>query len=163
MTAHRPRTRTPGVSPVSARDAAAHMEAMTAATHTELDDDLVDDADDERDPEWGQPYRDGLIHVLAEKCSTCVFHPGNRMNLRPGRLRDMVDSVKANEAPFRCHQTLSFGDSKYREHYAGEALCRGSYDLAGDDSYLMRYARGLGIIEEVDPYPDDNHGKDEKP
>ena len=35
-------------------------------------------------------FRDGAVHVRAEQCTTCVFHPGNRMRLPPGRLAGMA-------------------------------------------------------------------------
>ena len=130
---------------------------MTAEPHQteEILDAETDATDSAQDPDWGQPYRDGKVHVMAEKCGTCVFHPGNRMHLSPGRLADMADHVKETGVPFACHQTLSYAADKYRDHYGGNALCRGAVDAYGDQSMIMRMAHAVGNIEEVEPYPYD--------
>ena len=39
------------------------------------------------------PFRDGRIHVLRERCPTCIFHAGNRMQLHEGRLADLVSQI----------------------------------------------------------------------
>ena len=36
----------------------------------------------------------GVVRVQAEKCVTCIFKPGNKMDLRKGRLKDMVEGVR---------------------------------------------------------------------
>jgi hypothetical protein len=66
------------------------------------------------------PYRDGRVHVLAEMCGTCIFRPGNLMDLRRGRVAQMVRDAKRNESCIPCHDTL---DGRER------AVCRGFYDL----------------------------------
>lgn len=63
-------------------------------------------------------FRDGRVHVRAELCSTCVFRPGNLMELRAGRVRQMVDEAKEHDSGIVCHQTLD-GDN---------ATCRGFFD-----------------------------------
>lgn len=65
------------------------------------------------------PYRDGKVHVCREMCATCIFRPGNLMELRSGRVREMVDEALASESSIRCHQTLDEGCG---------AVCRGFYD-----------------------------------
>jgi len=87
-------------------------------------------------------FRDGKVHVCAEKCSTCIFRPGNLMSLGPGRVKDMVDACLADPdgaGNIPCHQTLG-GD---------QAICRGFYDGYADRSLLFRMAAALGAIEEV--------------
>jgi hypothetical protein len=89
----------------------------------------------------------GRPRLLSERCSTCVFHPGNRMHLREGRLQELVrDNVNAGAA-LTCHQTLTYG-----EHPGfGEAVCRGFYDAVGDRTNVIRVIHRLGGFAEVDP------------
>lgn len=63
-------------------------------------------------------YRGGFVHLCREMCATCVFRPGNLMQLRSGRVRQMVDEAKANDSAIICHKTLD-GDN---------AVCRGFFD-----------------------------------
>lgn len=46
------------------------------------------------------------VRVMAERCSTCIFRPGNLMQLRRGRVRDMVEQAQNNEGVIVCHDTL---------------------------------------------------------
>lgn len=63
-------------------------------------------------------FRDDRVHVLSEKCATCIFRPGNLMRLRAGRVREMVDEARKNESAIVCHSTLG----------GHEAVCRGFFD-----------------------------------
>lgn len=93
----------------------------------------------------GEPvYSNGKVHVMSEKCSTCIFRPGNLMNLEPGRVKEMVAGSLAEDAGITCHKTL-YGQ---REQ---EATCRGFYDAYADQVTPLRMARAMGIIEEVAP------------
>jgi hypothetical protein len=102
------------------------------------------------DEEWEDEDEDGDwnpsvvgpkgVRVMAEQCSTCIFRPGNLMNLNPGRVKDMTDSTDAADGNVTCHQTLGTD--------AG-ALCRGSVDRR--PGQLARIAQRLGQIEEVTP------------
>ena len=61
-------------------------------------------------------YREGLVHVMGERCKTCVFRPGNLMHLATGRLAGMVrESEKAGSAII-CHDTLGTKLQKEGEH-----------------------------------------------
>lgn len=83
--------------------------------------------------------------VLAEKCSTCIFRPGNLMHLRPGRVRDMVNESIRRGGAITCHKTLSYG-----EHPGyGEAMCRGFYDTVGERTNIIRVIHRLGGFREV--------------
>jgi len=93
------------------------------------------------------PYRDGKVHVLKERCSTCVFRPGNLMNLNEGRFKDLVETNRERDTAFACHQTL-YGQTP------AEAICRGYFDAYGDEITPLRMAKIMGIIEEV------NHQKE---
>lgn len=89
-------------------------------------------------------YRDGKVHVCREMCKTCVFRPGNLMDLKPGRLRGMIRDATAAESVIPCHSTL-YGQ---RDH---EAICRGFFDRYADRVLPLRLARMMDLIEEVAP------------
>lgn len=93
----------------------------------------------------GKPvYSDGKVHVMSEKCSTCIFRPGNLMNLQPGRVKGMVDSSIDDGAGITCHKTIH-GQAEQ------EATCRGFYDSYRDQVPALAVASALNMIEEVDP------------
>lgn len=85
-------------------------------------------------------YRDGKVHVSETKCTTCIFWPGNRMRLRPGQLKELVDAARADDGYIVCHSTLPPAD---------QAVCRGWWDSYRQDSWLMRLAQALSIVEYV--------------
>lgn len=86
------------------------------------------------------PYRDGFVHVVREQCSTCVLRSGNLMHLQQGRLKDMLTANLEAGSAYACHQTLG------GEH----ALCKAYVDQYGDRLFVIRLARTLGVIKEVD-------------
>lgn len=100
-----------------------------------------------------EPYRGAKVHIMSEKCSTCVFHPGNLMHLPPGRLKELTDHVQETGVPFSCHQTLPYAGADHREHYEGAALCAGAVETYGAESIPVRTAYALGAVEHVDPAP----------
>ena len=63
-------------------------------------------------------YRDGKVHVCQRQCPTCIFRPGNKMHLDPGRLKQMTDGAVKNDSCIICHDTLD-GDN---------AVCRGFFN-----------------------------------
>jgi hypothetical protein len=75
------------------------------------------------------------VRVMEGMCPTCVFRPGNKMHLQPGRVRDMVDTAKANESTIVCHATL---DQKL------QAACRGFFDHHATQP--LQVADRLGLI-----------------
>lgn len=84
--------------------------------------------------------KDG-IRVMAERCSTCIFKPGNLMELRSGRVKDMVEGVKEIDGCIPCHETL--GDEV-------QAVCRGQYEA--HKTWQIEIAERLGkIIDWVRP------------
>jgi hypothetical protein len=91
------------------------------------------------------PWRDDELHVVAEKCATCVFRPGNLMHLAPGRVKDLVDDNLDADAALVCHKTLPYGDRSE----VGEAICRGFWDGPFDGHPTRRLAEMLGVVEEV--------------
>lgn len=90
------------------------------------------------------PYHDGMIHVVSEKCGTCVLRPGNLMHLQEGRLKDLIETNLRADTAFACHQTIYGGAEQ-------EALCRGYVDAYGDSVTPVRVARLFGAIKEVPP------------
>lgn len=67
------------------------------------------------------------VRVRAERCTTCVFRPGNLMQLEPGRLKDLID-MNEQGGWLTCHQTLVYATGRYDT----PAVCKGweqSYGL----------------------------------
>lgn len=93
------------------------------------------------------PYRDGRIHVLTDRCSTCIFRRG-AFYLPPGRLKEIVDTNLESGGAITCHETLT----DYGPKLAPPAVCRGFYDAHKDSVPALRLAQLMGLIEE-DPTP----------
>jgi hypothetical protein len=94
-------------------------------------------------------YRDGLIHVLDEKCATCIFKPGVRP-VDGARVAQMVRDTKDDPgATIPCHSTL------YRPDKQENAICRGWYDRFADADPIISMAKAMDIIT-YDPVPDDS-------
>ena len=85
-------------------------------------------------------YRDGKIHVCAHQCKTCIFRPGNLMQLRRGRVKQMVRDATANDSCITCHSTLG-GD---------EACCRGFFDLKASASLRLGVAMNVIEFQEIE-------------
>lgn len=79
---------------------------------------------------------DSKIPVYAERCSTCVFHPGNRMRLADGRLADLVAVNRARGTALVCHKTLHL---PRRER----VLCHGFFVAYGDSTAAVQIARRM--------------------
>lgn len=86
------------------------------------------------------PFHAGKVHIMREQCKTCVFRPGNLMQLHPGRVAEMVRDAKEAESCIPCHSTIQGQQDQ-------EAICRGFYDRHATIPLLL--ARSMGIIEEV--------------
>lgn len=93
------------------------------------------------------PYRDGKVHVMADKCATCIYRPGNLMNLTPGRVKDLADAAVTAGSAITCHSTLP----ALTAEEGHEAICRGFYDAHGRNIMAMRLANLAGILVEDDP------------
>lgn len=81
-------------------------------------------------------FRDGRVHVCRAMCKTCIFHPGNRMDLMPGRVEWMVAAATADDAAIVCHSTLGTG---------ANAVCRGFFEHHA--TAPLQVAHRLGMIE----------------
>jgi hypothetical protein len=83
--------------------------------------------------------------VYSRRCSTCVFRPGNALQLRPGRLADVVEQHRETGTALVCHETTHGAAS-------AEVLCRGFYDRYGADAGSVQVLYRLGgHVREVDP------------
>lgn len=105
-----------------------------------------DDDEDEGEEPGGvfEPEAGMAVWVMADKCPTCIFHPGNRMHLEKGRVQQMVRDSVAAESHITCHDTLLYGhQSRLRP-----AVCRGYYDhpQGHERSIALRTGRALGTI-----------------
>lgn len=109
--------------------------------------DWEDEEEDEEDTRQDAVGADRKLRVLTEKCSTCIFRPGNPMRLDAGRVRGMVEDALTGGGYITCHQTLTYGDHPG----FGPAVCRGFHDAHGYRSNLIRIMGRLGGITEVAP------------
>jgi hypothetical protein len=104
----------------------------------------------------------GLPRLFDQKCPTCVFRPGNLMNLCPGRLADLVESNLAQGTALVCHLTTF-----EQRPELGEVLCRGFVDAYGEQTgsiqVLRRLAIALGLPApfEIVPVPGTAGAQDE--
>ena len=87
-------------------------------------------------------YRDGRVHVMAERCATCILRPDGsiRERLEPGRVKQLVEENRAAGAALACHHTT------YGQGARGEAVCKGYFDLFADETRLLRLAVELDVI-----------------
>jgi hypothetical protein len=92
------------------------------------------------DPELGK------TRLLTHQCRTCIFHPGNRMHLAPGRLKQMVADTLAQGGYIICHDTLPYGEHPD----AQPAICRGFADRY-TTWQLQVIARLYGFVEVPPP------------
>jgi hypothetical protein len=109
----------------------------------QLDEPEQPDGDDPHVAPHG-PFRDGRVWVLSEKCATCIFRPGNRMHLAPGRVRQMVAACIEQDTVISCHETYD----------GARSVCRGLYDVHRRDITIMRMAAAFDILS-FDPPPAD--------
>lgn len=99
-----------------------------------------------------EPYGGGVMQtedgmaawVQADKCSTCVFRPGNLMHLTPGRVKELVDENVAQRGHLTCHQTLLYAQPTRMR----PAICRGYADhpQGGPASRALTVGATLRII-----------------
>jgi hypothetical protein len=88
-------------------------------------------------------YSDDRVHLMPEKCSTCIFRPDNLMSLQPGRVKDMVDGCLEHPAGnIPCHQTIHGQRDQ-------QAICRGFWDSYKDRQSVLVLAEQMGKVVEV--------------
>ncbi|GAA3302495.1 hypothetical protein Dvina_51510 [Dactylosporangium vinaceum] len=88
----------------------------------------------------------GKSRLLARQCGTCIFHPGNRMHLAPGRLKQIVDEAVTEGSYVICHATLPYGEHPEVQ----PAICRGFADRY-TTWRLQVIARLFGFVEVPPP------------
>lgn len=101
--------------------------------------------DDDLEQEWGPvgPFRGNRVHVMAAKCPTCIFRPGNMMQLRGGRVQQMVATCQRRQGVITCHSTLGTTEP---------AICRGFFEAYGGHIVALRLAAALKVLI-FDPVP----------
>jgi hypothetical protein len=104
---------------------------------------------DDIEPETTQGHSVGdpvlrRTRLLSRQCDTCIFAPGNRMHLTPGRLRELVARARHSTGYIVCHSTLPV----YRPG-ATPAICRGFADRY--DTWQLQVMERLWGFLEVDP------------
>lgn len=82
-------------------------------------------------------YRDGKVHLMKQMCPTCIFRPGNKMQLENGRVEEMVAAATRDNSAIICHSTLDVDN----------AVCRGFFDRHATQT--LRIAERLNVIVEV--------------
>lgn len=91
-------------------------------------------------------YSGGKVHVCATQCETCIFRPGNLMQLQRGRVAGMVSESKAKEAAITCHETINYSST---DTSTQQAICRGYWDRYKNDVVTLRLAQVCDVVEEV--------------
>lgn len=71
--------------------------------------------------------------LFADRCTDCVFRPGNLMRLAPGRFAELVADNRATGSLLICHQT-THGQAPE----LGEVMCRGYFDAYAEDSAVAQ-------------------------
>lgn len=92
-------------------------------------------------------YRDGKVHVLSDKCSTCIFTTNRPVDGArvAGLVRDTKDEPGATVP---CHATL------YRPGKEENAVCAGWYERFADADPILSMAKAMDVIEYDDPPTD---------
>lgn len=99
--------------------------------------DIAWEEDDESGPDVVGPTGVQVARPEDARRASLTHDP---MQLRAGRLKDMVESVERSDTYVVCHKTL--------DQPANAAVCRGSWDTVYTTP--VQIAGRLGFIEEVD-------------
>ena len=86
-----------------------------------------------------QVYRNGKVHVCALMCDTCIFRPGNLIDLEEGRVEGMIRDATRNESCITCHETLG----------ADQAICRGFFDKHATQPLQVAQRLGFVVFQQV--------------
>lgn len=88
--------------------------------------------------------------VFTERCSSCIFRPGDPMRLGSARVREVIERNRAAGAALICHQTLPYGSHPE----VGRTVCRGFWDAYAASTgsiQVMRRLFGDDVFVEVEP------------
>lgn len=81
------------------------------------------------------------VRICAARCPTCIFRPGNRMHLNPGRVQQLVREATSGDAgSIVCHDTLDL---------PRQAICRGFWDGYRERVQLLQLAERLSFVKEI--------------
>jgi len=72
-------------------------------------------------------------------CETCIFRPGNLMQLEPGRRESLERQAVRRDGCIPCHETLD----------GPRVICRGFFDRHKDDVVGLRLAQVFKKLEFV--------------
>jgi hypothetical protein len=101
------------------------------------------------------PFDGEKVHVLSEKCSTCIFRPGNLMDLEPGTVKRMTEGSVADGSAITCHQTMQ---QMHHQYGAEPAVCRGFYDGHAERVPALVAAVFMDVlVEDVPPTKKEHH------
>lgn len=78
-------------------------------------------------------YRDGFVHVMSKRCSTCIY--GAHSPVDKPRREEVAGSAIDAESTIICHKTLGTGEN---------AACRGFFDLT--PTQPLQVASRLGLV-----------------
>lgn len=110
---------------------------------------------------------DGLVHVMHEKCSTCIFGPNTPLT-RDGRFLELREAWTQRNAEMAqvCHQTSYWDDLDPEDGPEPDdviAICRGWYDEffieRGLPVAAIQIAERLGVLDldfHPTPKPEDD-------
>jgi hypothetical protein len=86
-------------------------------------------------------YVEGRVWVRRRQCKTCIFRPGNLMQLEPGRVEQMIADATRDESCIPCHHHL-------HEGAAIEPVCAGF--ARKHPTLPIRLAEAMDVIGWVD-------------
>jgi hypothetical protein len=93
-------------------------------------------------------FRGGKVHVLSEKCASCIFTTDRPVE--GARVAQMVRDTKDEPgATVPCHSTM------YRPGKKEHAICRGWFDRFAEADPILAMAQAQGVIT-YDPLPEDS-------
>lgn len=95
------------------------------------------------------------MNILKEQCATCIFRPGNPMELREGAVKSMVDQCMATDDFIPCHENMvyedRFDDDDERLAVTSESpVCAGfhqAYPTSGQLIRIMCRLRNLWYVD----------------
>jgi hypothetical protein len=100
-----------------------------------------------RDPADVLDHPSGKVRVLTRQCATCIFRPGDPMQLGAERTLQVINHNLQAGALLTCHATLPYGDHPE----FGPAVCAGFWSRHRNDVLAGRMAQlFLGVLR-VDP------------
>jgi hypothetical protein len=82
--------------------------------------------------------------LLTKKCSTCIFRPGNKMDLSEGRFRSLVATTDENDSNVICHQSEGVMGT-----WTERAWCAGSVERR--PGQFVRILERLRMLREIHP------------